>query len=57
MAKKKAAAAKAPAPKASTKQKPLAAGDVDQFPQHTFRADLGEGLPDSTSTLNPNRAK
>lgn len=54
MAKKKAAAKKAPA---STKEKPLATGDVDQFPQHTYRADLGEGLPPQKDNLNPNRAK
>lgn len=45
------------ASKSSTKQKPLATGDVDQFPAHTFRADMGEGLPDQKSNLNPNRAK
>lgn len=49
--------AKPAAPKSSSAQKPLATGDVDQFPKHTFRADMGEGLPDQASTLNPNRAK
>jgi hypothetical protein len=41
----------------STVQKPLATGDVDPFPQHTFRADMGEGLPPQQDTLNPDRAK
>jgi len=43
---KKAAAKKAPAaPKKAPAQKPLATGDVSQFPDHVFRADMGEGLP------------
>lgn len=43
MAKKpKAAAKKAPA---APKSKPLPTGDVDQFPDHVYRADMGEGLP------------
>jgi hypothetical protein len=62
---KKAAAKKTaePAPTStakspsSTAQKPLATGDVDQFPQHTFRADMGEGLPPQKDALNPDRAK
>ena len=41
----------------STKQKPLATGDVSQFPEHTFSADQGQGLPPQKDTLNPNRAK
>jgi hypothetical protein len=61
MAKARKAASKtaaSPAPKkSSTAQKPLATGDVDQFPQHTFRADMGEGLPPQKDSLNPNRAK
>lgn len=63
MATRKKAAAKTPAtPKSpakssSTAQKPLATGDVEQFPAHTFRADMGEGLPDQADTLNPDRAK
>lgn len=47
MARKPKAAAKTsanPAPK-KTAQKPLATGDVSQFPDHAFRADMGEGLP------------
>ena len=49
MAPRKPRAPKAPAApkpaKGSTKQKPLATGDVNQFPDHVFRADMGEGLP------------
>lgn len=38
----KAKPAKAsPAPKS----KPLPTGDVQQFPDHSYRADMGEGLP------------
>ena len=49
MAKAKKAGARKPKapkePKKSTAQKPLATGDVSQFPEHAFRTDLGEGLP------------
>lgn len=46
---KAAKPATAPAkPSKSTAQKPLATGDVDQFPSHVFRADMGEGLPPQT---------
>lgn len=39
-------AAKTPkAPKAAPKSKPLATGDVEQFPAHAFRTDMGEALP------------
>lgn len=57
--KKKAAAktARRPAASKSTKQKPLTTGDVGQFPDHAFKADMGEGLPDQEDTLNPDRAK
>lgn len=57
---RKAAAPKAPkAPKAASKTatKPLATGDVAQFPDHAFKADMGEGLPPQQPALNPNRAK
>lgn len=50
------AAPKAPS-KTSTAQKPLATGDVTPFAGHAFRADMGEGLPDQSATLNPDRAK
>jgi hypothetical protein len=46
-----------PSASKNTAQKPLATGDVSQFPQHTFRADMGEGLPDQKDSLNPDRAK
>jgi len=55
------AAAKRPAapkaPRSSTAQKPLATGDVAQFPDHVYQADQGQGLPPQKDTLNPNRAK
>lgn len=58
MAPKTPKAAKAPAkPAKSTAQKPLTTGDVNPLPQHTFRADMGEGLPDQKDSLNPDRAK
>lgn len=42
---------------ASTAQKPLATGDVEQFPSHVFRADMGEGIPPQKDVLNPKRAE
>lgn len=44
---KKASAAKTSAKKSSSasKSKPLPTGEVEQFAEHTFRADMGEGLP------------
>jgi hypothetical protein len=65
MANRKKAAAKtadgsgssAAGSESSTAQKPLATGDVEPFPAHTFRADMGEGLPPQQDALNPDRAK
>lgn len=42
---RKSAAKRPAAPKASTKQRPLATGDIDVLPQHAFRIDQGEALP------------
>lgn len=42
---RKPKAPKAPKPSPAPKSKPLPSGDVEQFPSHTFRADMGEGLP------------
>jgi hypothetical protein len=44
-ARKPAAAKPAAKPSKPSAQKPLATGDVNQFPDHVFRADMGEGLP------------
>ena len=42
---KKASAPKKAAVTKTPKAKPLPEGEVEQFPKHAYRADMGEGLP------------
>ena len=44
-ARRPAGAKKAPKASPAPKSKALPTGDVEQFPAHAFRADLGESLP------------
>ena len=63
MATRKKAVAKKTAPAKKAANPAAAAKTNEQHPEPareavpTYRADMGEGLPDQADSLNPNRAK